>query len=228
MNKNKSQVGNIFKTKDGNYVVLEEYLEGNYRKCLIEFLETKSKRIIFKSNIGRTVTDFYKNKICGVGHLGKEIITKDVFYKKTYKRWYSMLERCYKKTSHMYSSYGGKGVKVSDSWLCFSNYFEEIKKIKGFDLELYINGKIQLDKDIKKENNKMYSFENCIFVETKTNKSFQPSKRKKFAAVNPDGEIFIYSNQSECAKINNLTARTIGKVLYGKLKTHKNWKFYYL
>lgn len=139
-----------------------------------------------------------------------------------------MIERCYNEKASSYPAYGNKNVTVCERWLCFENYLKDIINIEGYDFQKYINGEIQLDKDLKFKNNKEYCPEKCIFVDVFTNKSNQPSKLKKFKAISPHGEEYIYENQAACAREFNLTTRTIGKVLSDNLKSHKGWKFYYL
>ena len=138
-----------------------------------------------------------------------------------------MLERCYYEKAVGYKAYGARGVTVSSRWLIFENYLEDIRKIDGFDEELYLKGEIQLDKDILYKGNKEYSFDKCIFVDRFTNKSNKPTEMRKFIAISPSGKEYEFSNQAECARQFNLTPRTIGKVLSKKLKTHKQWKFRY-
>lgn len=77
-----------------------------------------------------------------------------------YITWKSMLVRCYS------SKYQQKqptyiGCSVCDEWLTFSNF-------KSWMEEQDWQGK-QLDKDLLKERNKIYSSEYCIFVDRKIN-----------------------------------------------------------
>jgi hypothetical protein len=77
-----------------------------------------------------------------------------------YKRWASMLERCYSaKRNERVSTY--RDCSVADEWLTFSN-FKNWMELQDWD------GK-QLDKDILVAGNKVYSPETCVFVDGKTN-----------------------------------------------------------
>lgn len=45
---------------------------------------------------------------------------------KTYKAWRDMLTRCLNPRARSYKNYGGRGVKVCDRWLVFSNFLEDM------------------------------------------------------------------------------------------------------
>jgi len=77
-----------------------------------------------------------------------------------YSRWLSMIARCY------YDDGGGireayKGCSVCDEWLMFSNFRSWMKMERWEGLEL--------DKDIIKPGNKIYSPESCCFVSKRLN-----------------------------------------------------------
>ena len=77
-----------------------------------------------------------------------------------YRSWMDMLKRCYsEKFQSTYPTY--KGCSVCDEWLKFSNF-------KAWMEQQDWKGK-QLDKDLLKEGNKIYSPDYCIFVERKIN-----------------------------------------------------------
>jgi len=77
-----------------------------------------------------------------------------------YRVWASMFRRCYSKVFHKtHPTY--IDCSVSKEWHLFSNFkkWMETQKWQGKDL----------DKDIIKPNNKIYSAENCVFVSHKIN-----------------------------------------------------------
>ena len=84
--------------------------------------------------------------------------------KKVYKKWHDMLRRCYSKGYHeIRPTY--IGCKVCDDWLILSNFVKDFKLIDGYDETKFLNGELQLDKDIKSNgHNKEYSLENCILI----------------------------------------------------------------
>lgn len=223
-------IGNEYKNKKGlEYKVLRESGSKNTEYYYdIMFLKTKSVKRVEKRNlINGNVRDDYDKNIYGVACRGREPSRSTLLNKVAFKRWYAMIERCYCETSINYKSYGKKGVFVNDRWLCFENFMQDLELIDGYDYDKYIKGEIQLDKDTICKNNKEYSFDKCRFIDKTLNKKTQPTKKKTFVAISPDGNEYIFDNQNECARQFNLTARTIGKVLHNDLKSHKGWKFYY-
>lgn len=77
-----------------------------------------------------------------------------------YKRWSSMLERCYSiKLQERYPTY--KDVSVCNEWLTFSNF-------KSWMEQQDWEGK-HLDKDLLVEGNKVYSPEDCVFINNMVN-----------------------------------------------------------
>lgn len=223
-------IGKTYKNKKGlEYVVLREngfYATQYYYDIM--FLKSKSiKRVEKRNLINGNVRDDYDKNIYNVACRGNESSKKPLLNKIAFKRWYAMIERCYCKTAISYKSYGKKGVFVNDEWLCFENFIKDLPLIKGFNYDKYISGEIQLDKDTICENNKEYSFKNCVFINRGKNACNQPTKKKSFVAISPEGLEYTFDNQNECARQFNLTARTISKVLHNQLKTHKGWKFYY-
>lgn len=223
-------LGKTFLTNNGAILTVEriEKIVSTETYYLVRFQETGSLKVAEKRNIikGNVKDDYHKN-IFGIACKGKSSSTCCEFNKKAFKRWYAMIERCYNKSAFSYKSYGAKGVTVSEEWLCFDNFIKDIKELPGYDEKKYISGEIQLDKDAI-SGNKVYSRETCVFVGRSNNASNQPSKKKIFSAISPDGKEYFYDSQVKCAKENNLTARTIGKVLNSQLKTHKGWKFSYV
>ena len=150
------------------------------------------------------------------------------------KIWYkmfnlhkSMMMRCYNKNNKNYAYYGAKGVYVRDDWHDLYDFIDTIDKVDGFDLENILNGNLQLDKDIKFEGNKEYSYDNCMFVDKKVNNMRKTSQRK-FVAVTPNYDIIydIYNREEFCRKFE-LSSWSVYKCLNGILKTTNGWQFWY-
>lgn len=86
-----------------------------------------------------------------------------------YRRWNSMLQRCYSENYHKYRpTY--KDCEVCEDWLTFSNF-------KSWMEEQDWEGK-QLDKDFL-GNGKLYSPETCCFISGKVNSFLAISKEDK-------------------------------------------------
>lgn len=109
--------------------------------------------------------------VCGVGINDADYITS----KKTescpfYKRWLCMISRCYSESfSKLRPTYND--VTVCKEWLTFSN-FKKWMIVQDWE------GK-ELDKDIIKRGNKIYSPDNCVFVDSDINKLLNQHLAKK-------------------------------------------------
>lgn len=223
--------GNIYKhDKYGEFIVLKkEFAKKTSTYYTVKFLNTGTLVLAEKRNIVNLhIADPYAKTIYNVACKGRASSRHPELNKIAFKRWIAMISRCYNQQDRGYNHYGAKGVKVSERWLCFENYLQDIQTIDGFDIIKYKTGEIQLDKDMKYINNKLYCLENCIFIKQSVNKQNQPSKMRDFIAISPENEVKHYNNINKCAKENNLTARTISKCLHNQLKQHKGWTFSYV
>lgn len=108
-----------------------------------------------------------KNKlVCGVGINDADYIVQPLIEGKVvicpyYKKWVSMLSRCYSdKYQQKYPTY--IDCIVCESWKTFSNFrkWMETQEWEGKDL----------DKDILFTGNKIYSPETCVFVHSRVNR----------------------------------------------------------
>ena len=89
---------------------------------------------------------------------------------KIYYRWIRILERCYSEKRHeKYPTY--RDCSMCDEWLTFSNFKKWMEIQNYHDLEI--------DKDLKVPNNKVYSPENCLLVSRKINKLITNIKSKR-------------------------------------------------
>lgn len=86
--------------------------------------------------------------------------------KKVYRKWHDMLRRCYNEEFHK-TKKGRRyiGCSVCEQWLLLSNFVEDVPKIDGYDRERFLNGELELDKDIKSGGiNKIYVIEECTLT----------------------------------------------------------------
>lgn len=111
----------------------------------------------------------FKRTYEGKGYIG----TNDVDCKSPeYLRWTNMIQRCYNKNVHKYKPYY-KDKKVCEEWLNFANF-------RIWYREHIIEGaKVDLDKDILCQGNKVYSPETCVFVEHYINTVFERSVKRR-------------------------------------------------
>ena len=146
---------------------------------------------------------------------------------KLYSVWKSMIRRCNCEKHIRYRCY--KNVSVSEKWMCFECFLEDVRQIENWDEQKFLNNELQLDKDYKQagKEQKIYSKDTCVWIEKHQNNIYQPNHCKKFKMIDVDGNEKIYLSQHQCAKENNLNVSLINKCLKNKRKTHKAYKFEY-
>lgn len=113
-----------------------------------------------------------------------------------YQKWVSMIKRCYSsKTQDKQPRY--KGCTVCDEWLLFSNFkkWMEVQDWEGNEL----------DKDLLKKGNKVYSPSSCLMVSREVNRFLleRGSKRGDFL-------IGVYYNNS-CKRFSSSCRNPITK-----------------
>ena len=166
----------IYTTKNyGNYRIIQNlgYMNNDSRLWVrIKFLFTGYEKNIRYDYIGHDILDPYYPRIHGVACIGEIEISRNE-YKSDYDRWISMISRCYNPNNKDYPRYGGKGIKVADRWLIFSNYFYDIKLLPGYRYKQQNPYDYQLDKDYLQQNvdpkNKIYSPDTCVWISDEIN-----------------------------------------------------------
>ena len=125
---------------------------------------------------------YFKRTYEGKGYNG----TNDVSLKSPeYLRWTNMIQRCYNKKIHKYKPYY-KDKKVCEEWLNFANF-------RIWYREHIIEGaKVDLDKDILCQGNKVYSPETCVFVEHYINTVFEDRSAKRRIVQNKEKRYEVY------------------------------------
>lgn len=75
-----------------------------------------------------------------------------------YACWNAIHYRCYDSRSSLYENYGGRGIKVSDSWHIFDNFHADMfaSWVKGLEID-------------RRDNDGDYSVENCHWTTIKEN-----------------------------------------------------------
>lgn len=161
--------------KYGKFKIIRIY---SYKLYGIKFIRTGyEKDISYSCMVNGEIRDPYFPIYYDVACLG-EVKTKN--YYKELNVWRFMIARCYNKKHSSYKLYGEKGVTVCNEWLCFENFLKDIENIRGYDRQKFLNGEIELDKDISYigENNKEYSIKTCIFLKSKINFDEKLARRK--------------------------------------------------
>ena len=159
----------IYHTKNyGDYKIIDNlgYINNDSRLWVrIKFLSTGYEKNIRFDYITHDILDPYYPRIYNVACIGELSVNRSI-YKPDYDRWISMISRCYNPLDKDYKRYGLKGIKVSDSWLIFANYFNDIKLLPGYRYKQQEPNNYQLDKDYLQQNEKckVYSPDTCIWA----------------------------------------------------------------
>lgn len=164
-----------------------------------------------------------KGLVCGVGiNDAKYTVKKTINHVMTicpyYRRWDSMINRCYsisnqnRKSGSMYND-----CCVCNEWLTFSNF-------KSWMEQQDWEGK-ELDKDLLVYDNKIYSPETCCFVPKHINMFLTVSKKK--LSDSPIG-VFIKDRTDKRIKIFSSRISEDGKykslgVYLTKFEAHRAW-----
>lgn len=201
---------------DSNHIYYNiRFLESGYEDCV---RGDSIKNGWVKDNLSKT--------LCGIASIGY-INSREHF--REHHIWSNIIHRCYDPNDKSYKYYGAKGVKVCERWLRFDYFFEDMKKIKGYDEELFQQHKIRLDKDILSKDQKIYSLKTTMWVSDLINQKQRTkeynTKHSKFA-VFPDGHIEQIYNISDFCKQHNLHRANVTNCLAGKQKTSKGFRFY--
>ncbi len=153
------------------------------KEIYIRFLEYPYE---VKTTMGSVLTGNISNPyyptVCGVACRG-EVPAGSIKFKGEltipYSKWSLMINRCYREEDDRYPFYGGKGVYVEDSWLCYANFLEWFNK-----LDYKVSRGYHLDKDILSSRNQevCYSAETCCIVPQYVNQAVVFCKSAKGAA----------------------------------------------
>lgn len=135
-------------------------------------------------------------------------------------RYNAMKQRCLDRNSENYKYYGQRNIKIMyKSFADFYNLeFENF--IKAYDKY----GSNASPDRINVDGN--YEHSNLRWIEFKE-QALNKQSTKVCIGISPDGKEYEFTNAQDFAIEHNLTRQSIGKCLLGKMKTHKNWKFYY-
>lgn len=174
-------VGDI--VESNNYGTMQ-VIELSGKKCKVVFIETGTVVEAYTDNVySGKVRDAYARVCYGVGYAGE---FERVFYWKPAKQlWRNMLKRCYSENDP--KGYYGRGYTVSERWLCFANFLEDLPTLRNFDKWLlgHKEGytKYNLDKDLILEGNKVYCKELCQFITEYENKSAGAINARKLDVI---------------------------------------------
>ena len=152
-------IGDRYTNKFGEQFEIIKKTSSGY---LIKFDNGVLKTTREKYILSKGVHSPYAKTLLGVGYLGEgKYNSKE--NKIVYKAWSHMHTRCYdKKYSDKYPTY--QSCTVCEEWHNFQNFAEW-----WYNNEWGYDGVYFLDKDILNKNNKIYSPNNCVFVNNHIN-----------------------------------------------------------
>lgn len=194
-------------------IYCEIRLSGNTDKYRHSLFFAKCKEC--GKTVERTMYDLKNhNTICQHNSSMKENISnpkfissipKDNYYRRVYELWRAMLKRTKESYWQKHPTY--QGTKVSDDWLDFGIFYNDIKYLDGYDVWLNGAGKrVMLDKDVLGNGAKLYSKGTCCFLtHTESNRDVirrHPENLEKFMA---GSKIAVEKQKRRVSAINKKT-----------------------
>lgn len=155
----KDRTGEELYNKRGKLMKIVEY--NGCKDIIVEFPDDCNARVHtnYKCFIEGTVKSPYDKTVYGVGFKGVGEYDSYYDHKRAWDTWERMLRRCYDPYT-INDNITYKDCFVDSEWHNFQNFakwfYENYYEIPGENM--------QLDKDIIKKHNKIYSPENCVFV----------------------------------------------------------------
>lgn len=171
-----------------------------------------------------SVKDPYFKKYFGVACIGIPN-TNHHLYDKAKLVWTNMISRCYNPQAQDYKKYGDVGVYVSNDWLVFEYFLEDVFTIPGSENKVSDWEKYSLDKDILGDGF-CYSKNTCMWA-TNEEQSVNKKTSIMFDAIGPNKEIIAnLTNLSSFCKEKGIDPGDANRRLNGKLN-HKpsGWDF---
>lgn len=138
-----------------------------------------------------------------------------------YKIWADMKTRCLNPKCNKFYLYGGKGITVSEEWLLYQNFYNDMWGDYLAHVEEFGERQTTLDRI---NENMGYSISNCRWA-TYAEQNTHLSSCRPFKAISPDGVEYIVRDKSKFGLEHNIRRQGILKCLNGEYKQHKGWKF---
>lgn len=136
--------------------------------------------------------------------------------------------RCTNPNNEEYKNYGARGVTYSSKWKTTKGFIDDVDGIPGWDEKLFLEKKLQLDKDIRVPGNKVYSKETCMWVTHKINMQVLPSRQREFYGYQEDTQQIVkYSSISLISNDLGLNPTVVSNVLHHIKHRAKGWYLWY-
>lgn len=239
-------IGRVYESLNyGKFKVVQELIPvgyGKYNRLFeIEFLDTGYRSTATQSSLyfpKPDIKDRFLSSIYNIGTIGQEDIFSYERNRIIYKVWECMISRCYNKKDKVYKHYGALGVKVSDSWLTYANFENDVKQKPFYIRKMQEPHMFHLDKDYLQQgiptNQKIYSNETCLWVSMYENallKGFDNSFIKYYGVVYDSGYYYTivftkyygrFSSPEDAALFFNYIYPVLANPKYITLGLHNN------
>lgn len=222
-------VGTIHNGQYGTYTVVKYDGKDKYynKRYSVKFHNTgfTKANVNKKQVLDENIRDPYFPYICDVAATGEYswIPLEKTVIIKLLNQWRQMIQRCYNTKNSSYSNYGGNGIYVSNRWLVFEYFLQDIQEISGWENKLENWGSYDLDKDILDKG--YYGKDSCLWV-TKSDNANNTKQNYFFDAYAPDGTEYknILGINRFCKKYKLKTKNVEASIINNTL-THNGWKF---
>ena len=165
MEPKKAKVGSVFQTNCGSPLVVLEYTSA--KKILVVFQDGLSSA--FYAHIGNLrkgkYTNPYAKTMAGHGFHGEGLYSSKT-HKAFYKTWVYMLIRCYSEVEKADRPHTAEH-SCCEEWLNFQNFARWCEGQPGSSLTGW-----ELDKDVLRKGNVVYSEDACCFIPRRINTIF--------------------------------------------------------
>lgn len=171
----KNTTGQKYTTNEGYEVVVIDYIDKN--TVLAKFVDIPDYHIWTNSTNLRNgqIKNPYHKTVFGIGYygVGNFAARKNTVKTEEYIKWFSMFNRCYNEKVHMQLPQY-KGCSVAEEFHSFQNFAEWYRK-KIYPSEY----KLELDKDLLIDGNKIYSPSACCFLPKEINTTLNTKRKDK-------------------------------------------------
>lgn len=154
----------------------------------------------------------------------EDFLFENVIEEKAKAVWHSMISRCNNPNNKSYKYYGLVGVRVCEEWQEFANFLHDVPLIDGYNETLFLNGVLQLDKDMKQQHipkfMSVYSKETCAWLTRKQNSEIAHPPRK-FKATPPGGGTIEHEGVTSFCRLFGLSPSSVYRCLRGEQKKTK-------
>ena len=182
------------------------------------------EKIVFAASIGRgRINNPMIPSCCGKGFFGEGIYAsqEEGFILPEYRLWVRIVHRCYGEKS-------SKGFYVSERWLNYQNFCDDITLLEGYVYWKENNSSMAFKIRKASPKIKVYSKDTCIFVAKRKAVTKRTGRLTglTYKAIRLDGGYEeLFHNQSEFAGKHNLVRVSINHCLKDRAKTHRGWRF---